>query len=94
MAMRKEPHRRYPCASDLGDDIGRYLEGLPVSARKDTTVYRVSKYTPPKSQAGLVAVLALMVGTGAVIGWDYLQAPHGRQAQRRGYDSAYELSGR
>ena len=36
MAMRKEPHRRYPCASDLGDDIGRYLEGLPVSARKDT----------------------------------------------------------
>ena len=76
MAMRKEPHRRYPCASDLGDDLGRYLEGLPISARKDTTFYQGSKSIRRNRKLVIVAVLALMVGTGAVIGWDYLQAPH------------------
>ncbi|HYI94108.1 MAG TPA: protein kinase [Bryobacteraceae bacterium] len=73
MAMRKEPHRRYPCASDLGEDIGRYLERMPVSARKDTLFYRVSKQLHRNRKLVLVASLAMMVGTGAVIGWNYFR---------------------
>jgi serine/threonine-protein kinase len=43
-ALRKEPERRYRSAGDFGADLGRYLEGLPVSARPDTVGYRAAKF--------------------------------------------------
>ena len=33
-ALRKEPERRYASPEELSDDIGRYLEGLPMTARE------------------------------------------------------------
>src|SRR5262249_57381903 len=36
MAMRKEPERRYQSVEQFSEDIRRYLEGMPVTARKDT----------------------------------------------------------
>jgi Tol biopolymer transport system component len=74
MAMRKEPRRRYACASDMGDDIGRYLERLPVSARKDTQFYRLSKQIRRNRKLVFVACLAMVAATGAMIGWDYLKS--------------------
>lgn len=44
MALNKEPRKRYPSAQALSDDIGRYLEGRAVSARKPTWSYRTGKY--------------------------------------------------
>lgn len=44
MALRKEPDRRYPSVADLSADLGRHLDGLPVSARPDTLGYRTSKF--------------------------------------------------
>jgi serine/threonine-protein kinase len=44
MALRKEPARRYPSAEALSEDIRRHLEGLPVSARPSTFVYRTRKF--------------------------------------------------
>ena len=72
-AMRKEPLRRYTCASDLGNDIVRYLEGRPVAARNDSLVYRVSKQVRRNRKLVLVASLAMMLGTGIVIGWNYFR---------------------
>ncbi len=43
-ALRKEPERRYPSVAQLIDDIRRYLEGRPVTARPDTLTYRSSKF--------------------------------------------------
>lgn len=74
-AIRKEPHRRYKCASDLGDDIGRFLAGERVQARPDTLIYRASKQFRRNRKLVMVASLALVVGTGIVIGWDALR-PH------------------
>jgi len=45
MALRKEPQRRYASAEQLSADIGRFLGGMPVDARKDTLLYRASKFT-------------------------------------------------
>jgi Tol biopolymer transport system component len=73
MAMRKEPRRRYRCASLLADDIGRYLDATRVSARRDTVLYRVSKQLRRNRALVLVACIALMLGTSAVMGWDYLR---------------------
>jgi serine/threonine-protein kinase len=44
MAMRKEPERRYGSAQQLAGDIQRYLDGLPVIARRDTLAYRTTKF--------------------------------------------------
>ena len=45
-----------------------------MSARKDTGFYRFSKQLRRNRKLVLVASLAMMTGTGAIIGWDYLRA--------------------
>lgn len=37
--LSKDPARRYPNASALAADIRDYLEGMPISARRDSAVY-------------------------------------------------------
>jgi serine/threonine-protein kinase len=44
MALRKDPERRYKSVEQFSDDIERHLNGLPVSARKDTPAYRTAKF--------------------------------------------------
>ena len=44
MAMRKEPERRYGSAQQMASDIQRYLDGMPVIARRDTLSYRATKF--------------------------------------------------
>ncbi len=40
-ALRPEPQRRYESVEQFSEDPRRYLEGLPVVARKDTLGYFV-----------------------------------------------------
>jgi len=63
-AMQKEPERRYPSAERLGEDLRRYLEHRPVTARPDSAGYRAAKFLRrhriPVALAG--AVVAAVVG--------------------------------
>jgi len=43
MALGDEPERRYRSAAELGEDVRRYQEHLPVSARKETIGYIAGK---------------------------------------------------
>ena len=61
MALREEPHRRYPSAEQLGQDIERFLSGLPVVARRSTVGYRLSKLVRRRKGA-------IVVGTGLLGG--------------------------
>jgi eukaryotic-like serine/threonine-protein kinase len=68
MALRKEPERRYASVESFSSDLLRYLKGHTVRARPDTVRYRVAKFV--RRQRALVAgvtiaVVALLVGTGA-----------------------------
>jgi eukaryotic-like serine/threonine-protein kinase len=67
MALRKEPGRRYASADQLGQDLRRYREGLPVLAHRGSRRYRVGKlvrrHRAGATAAGLVAV-SLLAGLG------------------------------
>ncbi|HSR06696.1 MAG TPA: serine/threonine-protein kinase [Bryobacteraceae bacterium] len=60
MALRKEPHRRYLSVGQFSEDIRRYLEGHPVTARLDTPGYRIAKFVRRHPESIGAAVL---VGT-------------------------------
>jgi serine/threonine-protein kinase len=66
-ALRKEPERRYPSVAAFAEDIRAYLQGRPVSARRDSVVYRTTKFVKRNRwgvATGLV-VLALAAGAAA-----------------------------
>lgn len=56
-ALRKEPDRRYASAEQLADDVVRYLQQRPISARTDTLRYRSAKFLRRHTWVG-PAVLA------------------------------------
>ena len=57
-AMRKDRCRRYRSASEMADDIQNYLNGSPLIAGPETTVYRVQKFV--HKHAGSVVTVALV----------------------------------
>lgn len=65
-ALRAEPERRYTTADALAADLRRYLAGLPVLARADTTWYRVRKFVtrhPVGVPLSAVGVICLLLST-------------------------------
>ncbi|HVS15628.1 MAG TPA: serine/threonine-protein kinase [Thermoanaerobaculia bacterium] len=62
MALRREPERRYASVDHLADDVRRHLDGLPVSARPSTTLYRARKFISRHREAvGIAAALATLL---------------------------------
>ncbi len=58
--LRKEPHRRYPSASELADDIQRFHHGQPIKARSRGTIERAWRWIRDHPAAsGLVAAGAV-----------------------------------
>lgn len=78
-AIQKEPGRRYISVEQFGEDIRRYLEGLPVIARRDTVIYRASKFIRRNRWAVAGASIAA-IGLIAGIVLANVQA---RRAERR-----------
>lgn len=61
-ALAKEPDRRYGTAGELAADLGRWLDGLPISARPATLRYRAGKFLRRHRLASvLIAAFALSV---------------------------------
>jgi len=60
-ALRKEPQRRYASVGLFSEDLRRHLEGLPVTAHRDTWSYRAGKFVR-RHKAG-VAGAALLTGS-------------------------------
>jgi eukaryotic-like serine/threonine-protein kinase len=65
MALRKEAARRYQSVEQLSQDIGRYLQGMPVSATRTSASYRLAKLVRRNRVAvisGALVFLSLSVG--------------------------------
>lgn len=67
MALRKEPERRYGSVEQLGEDIRRFLAGLPVAARPATPVYRASKFLRRHLYASVAAALFVASLAGGAV---------------------------
>ena len=61
----------HPCWPTISADIWRACRW---SARRDTAFYRVSKQLRRNRKLVLVALVAMIVGTSAVMAWNYLQS--------------------
>ncbi len=59
-ALRKEPSQRYGSVEQLAEDIRRFLDGRPVTARKGTFTYRTAKFVRRNRLA--LAVFLLILG--------------------------------
>ncbi|HSS52911.1 MAG TPA: serine/threonine-protein kinase, partial [Thermoanaerobaculia bacterium] len=68
-AMDLKPERRYASAEQLAADVQRYLDGLPVLARKDTAGYRLGKFVRRHKLgvAAAAAVLLLILGFSVTV---------------------------
>ncbi|NND72745.1 MAG: serine/threonine protein kinase [Rhodothermales bacterium] len=59
-AISKEPERRYRSAHSLGDDVRRFLSGLPIDALPDIASYRLQKFVSRNRVAVSVASVVLV----------------------------------
>ena len=93
-AMRKEPERRYVSVEQFAGDVRRYLEGRPVLARKDTLVYRTTKFVRRNIAASVAAGLLLMaiVGGTAATAWQARVATQERGRAERRFNEVRELA--
>jgi len=66
-AMEKEPQRRYHSASELANDLERYLNGFPVAARGPSWSYQAKKFVERHKLAVSAAVSALVLLFGFVV---------------------------
>lgn len=69
--LEKDPGRRYPGASDLAADLGRWLGGEPISIRPGTALQRMRKWVVRRPLVSALAFAAgvFLVGGLAVSTW-------------------------
>ncbi len=81
-ALRKDPARGYASAETLADDLERYLEGRPISARPDTLGYRMGKFVQ-RHRIGVAAAALVFLSLVAGIAGTAWQAQRAADEARR-----------
>jgi serine/threonine protein kinase/WD40 repeat protein len=89
-ALDKDRNRRFPSASELAVDVGRYLRDEPVQACPPTLGYRVRKYARKNKVAfatGTAVAAALVIGL-ALASWQAVRATHAQALAKIDRDAA------
>ncbi|MAY75200.1 MAG: hypothetical protein CMJ31_10870 [Phycisphaerae bacterium] len=100
-ALSKSPERRYQNAGELGRDVRRYLRGEPIEAKRDSSIYVLTKVAS-RHRAPLSFAAALMIGGVAFMGfatyaWGQAEkqqaiAETERDRAQQNFDSVRELA--
>jgi eukaryotic-like serine/threonine-protein kinase len=94
MALRKDPSKRYANAADLGDDIFRHMESLPVRARRGAWSYRANRFVLRHRVlfgAAMLANVALFVGLGVAV-YQSIEADRQRERAERNLATVREFA--
>jgi formylglycine-generating enzyme required for sulfatase activity len=67
--LRKEPARRYGSARELEEDLGRFLEGRPVKARRVTGLERGWMWARRRPALAALAAVIVLATVGLLAGW-------------------------
>jgi non-specific serine/threonine protein kinase/serine/threonine-protein kinase len=89
MALRKDPQRRFASADHFAEDIRRYLQDLPVTARTDSFRYRASKFILRHKRGVMAAGLVVLMVIGlmaAIARQAHIARVHRERAERRFQD--------
>lgn len=78
-ATDPDPSRRYASASEFAADLGRFLDGLPVSARKAGLAYVAMRY----ARRHAVVVTAIAITLAAILGGSTAALYQARQAEQQ-----------
>jgi tetratricopeptide (TPR) repeat protein len=76
--LEKEPAKRYPRATDLADDLWRYLNSEPIHARPAGVVDRVLKWGHRRPTLSVLLVL-LAVAPPLIIAYQHVALERGRR---------------
>ncbi|MGJ5813937.1 protein kinase domain-containing protein [Paludibaculum fermentans] len=94
LSTHREPDRRYPSARSLAEDLLRYLEGRPVTARPDTVSYRLSKFVRRNRRATTIlaaAILSTVVAVG-LFSWQWGQTRRAENQARAHLEDLHRLA--
>ena len=70
-AIAKNPRERYATAQELADDLGRYLDDMPIQAKRPSLLRRTTKWTHRNKTfvRTAVATVAIAVVIGGALLW-------------------------
>lgn len=72
-ALRRDPRDRYRDANDLAGDLGRWLRGEPIHARRPSVWKRarwaIRRY-PVRATAGSLVLLGVLLGGPVLVAWN------------------------
>ena len=86
-ACAQEPQRRYGSAALLANDLERYLQKLPVSARAPSLSYRLRRYAERNriaASAAALGLIAVMLGVSLALWQAQVAQEEGRRASAVG----------
>ncbi len=78
-ALRKQPEHRYLSVEQFASDLRRFCQGLPVTARPDTFLYRAQRFVARRS-VPLAAACLILIAVAAGI---FATVAQSRRAERR-----------
>jgi len=76
-ALAADPRARYASAAEFAEDIGNYLQGNPIRAVPNTTLYVLRKWFW-KHRYGLTWAAAILAVLMSIAAWSYVSIAHER----------------
>ena len=90
-ALRKEQERRYVTADEMGEDIRRHLDDLPIQARAESSAYRFRKFVR-RHRVGVGVAAAMIVLVTALVGFYTARLSQERDRAQREAEKAQRVS--